>query len=110
MDIKRNFAVIAAAAIVGALGIGGVVTANADSGSSTPTPSKVTPDTSDGDGEVPDSQETEEGTDGETNDDATDTGPDANPNEPGHQDASDSATDTGDGDGEVPDSQESGTD
>ncbi len=27
--------------------------------------------------------------DGEINDDASDTGPDANPNEPGHQDASD---------------------
>jgi len=130
VNIKRNAAILIAAGAVGALGIGGVVGAHADSGS-TPSHSKVTHETSDGDGEVPDSQE---GSDGETNDDATDTGPDANPNEPGHQDASDTgeeaegaetddgpdvgpdanpnepghqdASDAGDGDGEVPDTQE----
>jgi hypothetical protein len=108
VNIKRNTAVIVAAATVGALGIGGLVAANADSGTS-PNHSRVTTHTekSDGDGEVPDSQE---GSDGETNDDATDTGPDANPNEPGHQDASDNQGDTEepDGAGEVPDSQEQG--
>ena len=72
VNIKRNTAVIVAAATVGALGIGGVVAANADNGSN---PSHSTTQNDQGDGE--------------TNDDATDTGPDANPNEPGHQDASD---------------------
>jgi hypothetical protein len=96
VNIKRNAAILIAAGAVGALGIGGVVGAQADSGSNTPQHSKVSKETSDGDGEVPDAKE---GSDGETNDDATDTGPDANPNEPGHQDASD-------GDGEIPDSQE----
>ena len=100
MNIKRNTAVIVAAATIGALGIGGVVTANANDGSNPSNQVTTHNDQGDGDGEVPDSQE---GTDGETNDDATDTGPDANPNEPGHQDASDAQ---GDGDGEVPDSQE----
>jgi hypothetical protein len=81
-----------------------VVGAQADSGSNTPQHSKVSNDTSDGDGEVPDA---EEGSDGETNDDATKTGPDANPNEPGHQDATDAkGGEASDGDGEVPDSQE----
>ena len=86
MKIKRNAAILIAAATVGALGAGGVISANADSGS--PSHGNVS----------------NQGTDGETNDDATDTGPDANPNEPGHQDASDIQ---GDGDGEVPDAQES---
>ncbi len=72
---RRNAAVIAAAAVIGAVGIGGVVTAQADPG--TPAPSQV-------------------GGDGETNDDATDTGPDANPDEPGHQDASDTQETEGD--------------
>jgi uncharacterized low-complexity protein len=99
MNIKRNTAVIVAAAAVGALGIGGVVTANADNGSAPQHKVTSHQEKSDGDGEVPDAQE---GSDGETNDDATDTSPDANPNEPGHQDASDTQ---GDGDGEVPDSQ-----
>jgi hypothetical protein len=100
VNIKRNTAVMVAATAVGAIGIGGVVTANADNGSAPQ--DKVTShhEKSDGDGEVPDA---EEGSDGETNDDATDTGPDANPNEPGHQDPSDAQ---GDGDGEVPGSQE----
>jgi len=100
VNIKRNTAVILAAATVGALGIGGVVTANADNG---PTPTNhVT---------THDSQGDDQG-DGETDDDATDTGPDVDPNEPGHQDASDAqeeADEKGDGDGEVPDAHE-GTD
>jgi hypothetical protein len=76
--LRRNAAVLIAASAIGALGIGGVVSAHADS--SAPAPSHgSTSDVSDGDGESAD----------ETNDDATDTGPDADPNEPGHQDASD---------------------
>jgi hypothetical protein len=97
--VRRNAAVIAAASIIGALGIGGVVTANADNGSGGS--GQNTTEKSDGDGEVPDAQENDaneanelgetadDEADGETNDDATDTGPDANPNEPGHQDAGD---------------------
>ena len=42
-----------------------------------------------GDGEQNDATENEQ-SDGERNDDATDQGPDANPNEPGHQDADES--------------------
>src|SRR5690349_4261510 len=102
---RRNAAVIAAAAIVGALGIGGVMSAQADTTGGT---SKSTVDRSDGDGEQNDATETQSNGDGEqndatepqsngdgeqndateaendaeTNDDATDTGPDANPNEP----------------------------
>jgi hypothetical protein len=95
--LRRNAAIIAAASIIGAIGIGGVVTANADSGSGSGSQTEK----SDGDGEVPDAQENDaneanetgetadDQSDGETNDDATDTGPDANPNEAGHQDASD---------------------
>jgi hypothetical protein len=93
---RRNAAVIAAAAIVGALGVGGVVSAQADSQGGT---GHSTVDQSDGDGEQNDATEadndgeqndaTEVENDAETNDDASDTGPDANPNEPGHQDASD---------------------
>lgn len=97
--LKRNLAVIAAASFIGAVGIGGVVTAQADS---TGGGSQTSIDSGDGDGEVPDAQEQgEQGqeADGETDDDATDVGPDADPNEPGHQDASDA----GDGDGEVDD-------
>ena len=104
MSVKRNAAVIFAAATVGALGIGGVVSANADNGSAPRHEVTSHQHTSDGDGEVPDAQE---GSDGETNDDAADTGPDANPNEPGHQDASDAqGGEKSDGDGEVPDAQE----
>ncbi len=96
---RRNAAVIAAASIVGALGIGGVMSAQADTTGGTS--QSTTVDQSDGDGEQNDATEaendgdgeqndaTEAENDGETNDDATDTGPDANPNEPGHQDASD---------------------
>ncbi|KQW43953.1 hypothetical protein ASC77_21400 [Nocardioides sp. Root1257] len=98
-NLRRNAALVAAIAVIGAVGIGGVMTATADSprGSGHSQTEK-----SDGDGEVDDATEVGE-VDGageaETNDDATDTGPDANPNEPGHQDASDA----GDGDGETAD-------
>ena len=83
--LRRNAAIIAAAAVVGGLGIGGVVTANADSTGPADNQSQV--EQSDGDGEQDDATEVE--SDGETDDDASDVGPDADPNEPGHQDASD---------------------
>jgi hypothetical protein len=60
--LRRNAAIIVAASAIGALGIGGVVSANADS--SSPSPSQSTQqgtqqgtEQSDGDGEVPDAQE-----------------------------------------------------
>ncbi len=81
-NLRRSAAVVAAAGIISAIGIGGVMSAQASS-----------PDHSGSD-----TSQTER-SDVETNDDATDTGPDANPNEPGHQDASDA----GDGDGETAD-------
>ncbi len=82
---RRNAAIIGAASILAALGIGGVVTAQADQGSTGQQQSQV----GDGDGEQNDATEVE--SDAEVNDDATDQGPDADPNEPGHQDASDEA-------------------
>ncbi|MCW2842258.1 MAG: hypothetical protein JWN22_174 [Nocardioides sp.] len=100
-SLKRNAAVLTAAAVIGAVGIGGVMSANADSPQHSGGKTQV--EQSDGDGEAPDS--TEAANDGETNDDATDVGPDANPNEPGHQDASDSTAD-----GEAPDSTEAEND
>ena len=87
---RRNLAVLAAAAVVGSVGIGGVMNAQADNGDAPATNHSTTTDQGDGDG------------DGETNDDASDTGPDANPNEPGHQDASDATGGDG-GDGETND-------
>ena len=64
MNIKRNTAVIVAAATVGALGIGGVVAANADN--SAPSNHVTTHnDKGDGDGEVPDSQEGADGRGGD---------------------------------------------
>ncbi|GAA1807852.1 hypothetical protein GCM10009795_061320 [Nocardioides hankookensis] len=98
--LKRNAALVAATAVIAAVGIGGVMTATADSprGSGHSQTEK-----SDGDGEIDDDGtevgEVDGAEEAETNDDATDTGPDANPNEPGHQDASDA----GDGDGETAD-------
>ena len=94
-NLTRNAALVAATAVIGAVGIGGVMTAQASSNDSGNTQSQT--EKSDGDGEAPDATEVEN--DGETNDDAGNTGVDANPNEPGHQDASDA----GDGDGETED-------
>ena len=85
---RRNAAVIAAAAIVGGLGIGGLATANADSGNTGPAPSQV--HKSDGDGEANDATEVEGQEGAEETNDGADQGPDANPNEPGHQDADES--------------------
>ncbi|CAN5485843.1 hypothetical protein BH11ACT8_BH11ACT8_05620 [soil metagenome] len=101
--LKRNAAILAAAAIVGGLGIGGLVTANADSPSAGPKTGASTTDRGDGDGEVPDAQEQQ--SDGESNDDGTDVGKDADPNEPGHQDATD-AGDAAEGASEANDPNE----
>jgi len=78
-NLKRNAAITGAAAILAALGIGGVVTAQA----TTHNPAPIVQQ-SDGDGEVDDAIEVE-GV--EEANDGPDQGPDANPNEPGHQDA-----------------------
>jgi len=78
-NLKRNAAITGAAAILAALGIGGAVTAQA----STHNPAPIVQQ-SDGDGEVDDATEVE-GV--EEANDGPDQGPDANPNEPGHQDA-----------------------
>lgn len=69
-NLKRNVAITGAAAILTALGIGGAVTAQATPNSPAPIVQQ-----SDGDGEV---------------NDGPNQGPDANPNEPGHQDADES--------------------
>ena len=98
--LRRNAAAIAVAGTLSALGVGGLMAAHADDSS----PRVSQQDKGDGDGEQNDATEVEG--DGETNDDATDQGPDANPNEPGHQDASDARGDEGDGDGEQNDATE----
>ncbi|MEO5664447.1 MAG: hypothetical protein ABIR39_14300, partial [Nocardioides sp.] len=78
-NLKRNVAITGAAAILAALGIGGAVTAQA----ANPSPTHSVQQ-SDGDGEVNDATElagAEEASDGPNQ------GSDADPNEPGHQDA-----------------------
>jgi hypothetical protein len=78
-NLKRNAAITGAAAILAALGIGGAVTAQATTNDPAPIVQQ-----SDGDGEVDDASEV-----GEANDGAAQ-GPDANLNEPAHQDADES--------------------
>jgi len=72
-NLKRNVAIVASAAVIAALGLGGVMSANADTGT---TPSNTTVGES-GQGEGQDAS------------DGPNVGPDTNANEPGHQDASD---------------------
>ena len=81
-NLRRNAAVVAAVGVIAAVGVGGGMSAQASSPSNSGNGSSQL-----------------EKSDAGTNDDAADTGPDANPNEPGHQDASDA----GDGDGETAD-------
>ena len=69
-NIKRNAALVGASTIIAAFGVGGVMTAQASTGPDTGGSSVVQKDA-------------------ETND-GPDVGPDANPNEPGHQDADES--------------------
>jgi hypothetical protein len=86
-NLRRNAALTGAAALA-AFGIGGAVTAHA----STNDPAPIVQQ-SDGDGEVDDAAESEgpEGAEGaEEASDGPDQGPDANPDEPGHQDADES--------------------
>ncbi|MGK2880604.1 MAG: hypothetical protein ACSLE6_07345 [Mycobacterium sp.] len=80
-NLKRNAAITGAAAILAAFGVGGVVAAQASD-----SPAPVVQQT-DGDGEVDDATEVEGA---EEANDGPDQGPDANPNEPGHQDADES--------------------
>ena len=61
-NLKRNLAIVASAGVVAALGFGGVMSASADTGTA-PSESEVS--------------------------DGPNVGPDANADEPGHQDASD---------------------
>ncbi len=99
-NLKRNAAITGAAAILAALGVGGAVTAHATGADPAPI---VQP--SDGDGEVDDATEVDE------TDDGPDQGPDANPNEPGHQDADESGETEGpDGAEEVDDGPDQGPD
>ena len=76
-NLKRNIAVTSTVAILAAVGIGGTVAAQAATDSPTQSVAQA-------DGEVDDATETNDGPD-EGNQ-----GPDANPNEPGHQDADES--------------------
>ena len=102
-NLKRNAAITGAAAILAALGIGGAVTAQATTNDPAPIVQQ-----SDGDGEVDDATEVEGA---EEANDGPDQGPDANPNEPGHQDADESgesegaegAEETNDGPNQGPD-------
>jgi len=71
-NLKRNAALIASTAVIASAGVGGVMAAQANSSSS-------------GDSTDESSQ-----TDVEETSDGPDQGPDANPNEPGHQDADES--------------------
>jgi hypothetical protein len=106
-NLKVRIALVAATGVIGAVTVGGVLAAQADSpqgGSNPDHTSQSDGETNDdatdtgpdadpneaGHQDADDQNEGEEGV--ETNDDATDTGPDANPDEPGHQDADDSVT------------------
>ena len=105
-NIKRNAALIAASAVIGALGIGGVMSAQADTATKAPASSSVqsgptgAEETADGPDHGPDANPNEPGhqdadESGEAEGahetaDGPDHGPDANPNEPGHQDANES--------------------
>lgn len=90
-NFKRNAAVISAGAVLAALGLGGVMSAQAE----TPTtPGNPAVQQSDGDGELNEKAETGEDrgatAEAEEADDGPNRGPDADPNEPGHQDADES--------------------
>jgi hypothetical protein len=98
-NLKRNLALVASAGVVAALGFGGVMSANADTGAAPSGGQEV----SDGPNVGPDANANEPGhqdasnagdaADGSTEseskaDDGPNVGPDANADEPGHQDAS----------------------
>ena len=80
-NIKRNTALVGASAIIAAFGVGGVMTAHASTGQDSGSTSVVQKGTE---------KEAPEGSEAAETDDGPDVGPDANPNEPGHQDADES--------------------
>jgi hypothetical protein len=116
-NIKRNLALIGATAVIASVGIGGVMAAQADTGTSPSHPAvqksgtAEVGETADGPDQGPDANANEpghqdanetgeadeapgtekadgaEGAEGAETADGPGQGPDANPNEPGHQDA-----------------------
>ncbi len=92
-NIKRNAAVIAAGAVIASVGIGGVMTAQADNTPAHQSPANLSVQNSGAD-------EAEETSDG------PDQGADANPNEPGHQDANESGEADGPDGAEGPEGDE----
>ncbi|MDQ4055770.1 MAG: hypothetical protein M3237_24185 [Actinomycetota bacterium] len=94
-NLKRNAAVIAATAVIGSVGIGGVMAAQADTTPKAPAGSSVQ--------SVPaGAEETADG---------PDQGADADPNEPGHQDADESGEAEGvEGAAETADGPDQGAD
>ena len=76
-NLKRNGAVVGAGAVIAALGLGGVMSAQADT-NPTPAPSQTQQIADESPGES------------SSESDGPDVGPDVNPSEPGHQDADES--------------------
>lgn len=88
-NLRRNAAVVGGTAVITALGLGGVMSAQADTAT---TPSSPAVQRSDGTPIDPDQTTRERSTEKpevEQPEDGPDKGPDADPNEPGHQDADD---------------------
>ncbi|MEJ7707674.1 MAG: hypothetical protein WKF82_10650 [Nocardioidaceae bacterium] len=88
-NLKRNAAILGSAVVIAALGLGGVMSANAGTD---PSPTHSTQlEQPDGDGDVADDGEQSDGDheqsdgDSETADNDTNVGPDADPSEPGHK-------------------------
>jgi hypothetical protein len=101
-NLNRKAAITGAAAILAAVGIGGALTAQATANDPAPI---VQQSDGVGVGEVDDATEVDEANDG------ADQGPDANPNEPGHQDADESGeTDGPEGAEEANDGPDQGPD
>lgn len=99
---KRNVAIVGSAALIAALGLGGAMTAQADTGPPPAGSQTEVEGPSDGPDVGPDVNANEPGhqdadntndsaeessTETEGPSDGPDVGPDTNPNEPGHQDA-----------------------
>ena len=99
--ITRKAAVTTTAVLLAGLGVGGTVAAQAYSGQPAVV-QQTSVEQSDGDGEVDPATEAADETEAVEENDGPDLGPDANPNEPGHQDADES------GEAEGPE-QEDGT-
>ncbi len=80
-NIKRSTAIVGAGAIIAVFGVGGAMTAHASTGQDAGSTSVVQTGTE---------KEAPEGSEAAETDDGPNVGPDANPNEPGHQDADES--------------------